>query len=205
MLKIEKNTTAYRVIFIFLGVILIAFGTSLFVRSGLGTDPFTCLNMGISKLTGISFGTCQFAINLIIFIFPLIFNRKNIGIGTLINAFFIGYFVDFFDFLYKFLPEKSVVESFLLMFIGLFAIGYGAAMYIEANMGISPYDSLSIIISEKSKKGYGIIRMIQDITCVVIGFILGGTVGITTILTAFLLGYIIAHYRKKIHARFFNI
>lgn len=203
MLKIRKNTLIYRIILVFIGVLIIAFGTSLFVRSGLGTDPFTCLNMGISKSTGISFGTCQFAMNLILFIFPLVFSRKYIGIGTFINAFFVGYFVDFFNFLYSFLPEKSVIESFLLMIFGLFILGYGAALYIEANIGISPYDSLSIIVSKKFKQKYGLMRMIQDVTCVTIGFILGGTVGITTILAAFLLGYIISYYRKKIHAKFF--
>lgn len=204
MLKIEKNTTTYRVIFVILGIIIIAFGISLFVRSALGTDPFTCLNMGISSLTGISFGTCQLVMNLIIFIFQLIFGRKDVGIGTLINAVFVGYLVDFFDFLYSFLPQKSLVEQILLMIIGLIVIGYGVAMYMEANMGISPYDSLGVILSDKLKKKYSIMRMTQDITCVVIGFLLGGPFGIATILMAFLLGYIITHYREKIHIKFFN-
>lgn len=203
MFKIEKNSTSYRVIFVLLGVLIIAFGISLFVRSGLGTDPFTCLNMGISSLTGVSFGTCQLVMNLILFIFQLIFGRKDVGIGTLINAVFIGYLVDFFDFLYSFLPEKSLVEQVLLMIIGLIVIGYGVAMYMEANMGISPYDSLGVILSDKLKKKYSIMRMVQDITCVVIGFLLGGTFGIATILMAFLLGYIITHYREQIHTKFF--
>lgn len=204
MLKIEKNTTTYRVIFVILGTIIIAFGISLFVRSEFGTDPFTCLNMGISSLTGISFGTCQLVMNLILFIFQLIFGRKDVGIGTLINAVFIGYLVDFFDFLYSFLPQKSLVEQILLMIIGLIVIGYGVAMYMEANMGISPYDSLGVILSDRLKKKYSIMRMAQDITCVVIGFLLGGPFGIATILMAFLLGYIISHYREKIHTKFFN-
>lgn len=203
MFKIEKNTTIYRVIFVILGTIIIAFGISLFVRSEFGTDPFTCLNMGISSLTGISFGTCQLVINLILFIFQLIFGRKDVGIGTLINAVFVGYLVDFFDFLYSFLPQKSLVEQILLMIIGLIVIGYGVAMYMEANMGISPYDSLGVILSDKLKKKYSIMRMTQDITCVVIGFLLGGPFGIATILMAFLLGYIISHYREIIHTKFF--
>lgn len=203
MFKIEKNTTIYRVIFVILGTIIIAFGISLFVRSEFGTDPFTCLNMGISSLTGISFGTCQLVMNLILFIFQLIFGRKDVGIGTLINAVFVGYLVDFFDFLYSFLPQKSLVEQILLMIIGLIVIGYGVAMYMEANMGISPYDSLGVILSDKLKKKYSIMRMTQDITCVVIGFLLGGPFGIATILMAFLLGYIISHYREIIHTKFF--
>ncbi len=203
MLKIQKNTTIYRVIFVISGVIIIAFGISLFVRSGLGTDPFTCLNMGISSLTGFSFGTCQLVMNLILFIFQLIFGRKDVGMGTLINAVFIGYLVDFFDFLYSFLPRQSFVEQILLMIIGLIVIGYGVAMYMEANMGVSPYDSLGVILSDKLNKKYSIMRMVQDITSVVIGFFLGGTFGIATVLMAFLLGYIISHYREKIHAKFF--
>lgn len=203
MFKIEKNTTTYRVIFVILGIIIIAFGISLFVRSEFGTDPFTCLNMGISSLTGISFGTCQLVMNLILFIFQLIFGRKDVGIGTLINAVFIGYLVDLFDFLYSFLPQKSLVEQILLMIIALIVIGYGVAMYMEANMGISPYDSLGVILSDRLKRKYSIMRMAQDITCVVIGLLLGGPFGIATILMAFLLGYIISHYREIIHAKFF--
>lgn len=203
MLKIKKTSKTYRVIFVILGTIIIAFGISLFVRSEFGTDPFTCLNMGISSLTGISFGSCQLVMNLILFVFQLIFGRKDVGIGSLINAIFIGYLVDFFDFLYIFLPEKSLVEQILLMIIGMIVIGYGVAMYMEANMGISPYDSLGVILSDKLKKPYSIMRMVQDITSVVIGFILGGTFGIATILMAFLLGPIITHYKEKIHIKFF--
>lgn len=203
MIKFKKNTKLYDTAFVFLGVIIIGFGISLSVRAGLGTDPFTCLNMGLSKLTGQSFGTCQLIVNLILFIFPLLFSKKDIGIGTIANMFLVGYTTDFFGFIYSFLPEKSVVESFLLMLIGLFVTGYGVAMYMEANKGIAPYDSLGIIVTNKLKKDYGMVRMVQDISCVVIGFLLGGTVGIATVLTAFLMGYIITYFRKKIHAMFF--
>lgn len=204
MSKISKNGTAYRAMFVFIGTLIISFGISLSVRAGLGTDPYTCLNMGFSKITGMSFGTCQLIANIIIVIMPLIFGKKYIGLGTLVNIIFGGYIVDFFGFLYTFLPEKSVVEEILLMIIGLFITGYGVAMYMEANMGIPPYDALGLIISKKTKKAYSIVRMIQDLICVVIGFLLGSTVGIATILTAFLLGYLITYYRKQIHAQFFN-
>lgn len=203
MLKFKKNTKIYNTFFVILGVVIIGFGISLSVRAGLGTDPFTCLNMGLSKLTGQSFGTCQLIMNLILFIFPIVFSRKDIGIGSIANMFLVGYTADFFGFLYSFLPEKSVVESFLLMIIGLFVTAYGVAMYMEGNLGIAPYDSLGVIASNKLKKEYGIVRMVQDIICVVIGFLLGGTVGIATVLTALLMGYIITYFRKKIHAMFF--
>ena len=203
MLKIEKNTKTYNSIFVILGVIIIGFGISLSVRAGLGTDPFTCFNMGLSKITGKSFGTCQLIMNLILFIFPLVFSRKDLGLGTLANMVLVGYTADFFKFMYSFLPEKSLVESFLLMVIGLFVTAYGVAMYMEGNQGVAPYDSLGVIAANKLKKDYGVVRMIQDIICVVIGFFLGGTVGIATVLTALLMGYIITYYRKKIHAKFF--
>ncbi len=204
MSKFKKNTTLYNSLFVVLGVIIIGFGVAVLIRAGLGTDPFTCLNMGLSKLTGISFGTCQLCSNLIIFLFPLIYSRKTIGIGTVANMVLVGYSTDFFGYLFGFLPEKSPVEEFLLMIIGILICSYGVAMYMEGNMGVAPYDCLGVIISKKFNKNYGMVRMFQDLICVIMGFILGGTVGISTVLTALVMGYIINYYRKKIHHMFFE-
>lgn len=204
MKKYKKDSKIYRAIFAFIGVIIIGFGVSLLVRASLGTDPFSCLNLGISKLTGKSFGTCQLIMNIILLIFPLIFSRKDIGFGTVANMVLVGYVADFFGFLYSFLPEKSLVEEILLMGIGILVCSYGVAMYMEANLGIAPYDSLGIIIAKKFNKNYSIVRVAQDIICVLIGFLLGSTVGVATVLTALLMGYIITPYRKSIHEKFFS-
>lgn len=96
--KLEKNSKTYRTVLVIIGVIIIGFGVSLLVRAGLGTDPFSCLNLGISKLTGKSFGTCQLIMNLILCLVPFIFSKKNLGIGTLINMILVGYTADFFRF-----------------------------------------------------------------------------------------------------------
>lgn len=89
------------------------------------------------------------------------------------------------------------------MMIGLCILSYGAAMYIEANLGISPYDSLSIIAAENFNKNYTISRITQDVISVMIGFFLGSTVGIATVLIALSLGYLISHFRTSIRKRFF--
>ncbi len=204
MSKFKKNEPLYNGLIIILGVVIIGFGVAVLLRAGLGTDPFTCLNIGFSKLTGLSFGTCQLITNIVILSVPLIYSRKSIGFGSIANMVLVGYSADFFNFLFTYLPEKSPVEEFLLMIIGILVCSYGVAMYMEGNMGVAPYDALSIIISKKFNKNYGFVRMVQDLICVIIGYLLGGTVGISTVLTALVMGYIINYYRPKIHHFFFE-
>lgn len=191
-----------------IGVFLLGFGGAMLRLSGLGTDPFTCINLGISKVSGISYGTSTIIFNIILFIPMILWYRKGIGIGMLINMMLLGYISDFCVFMWGKIRITTEILScnffFQLIFliIGILIFCLGVAFYIEANLGIAPYDALGQIIEIKGNIKFSINRIVTDILCVTIGFFLGSTVGIATVITAFFTGPVVQFYRNLIKKTF---
>lgn len=190
------------------GVTLQAFGLSLLMKLNLGTDPCSALTQGVIKHVPISFGTAQLLCHLVTFVFVLRFDMSQIGFGTIGNMVCLGYIADFFTWIWNstlpadFFGETGVRFGMLLPALAVFI--FGAATYMTAGLGSSPYDGLPFIISEHVKKiSFRLVRMIWDIGFMVAGAILGGNVGIVTIAVAFFLGPVIAWVQKKLN-RFIN-
>ena len=166
-----------------------------------GVDPITCLNIGIAKQLGISFGTWQLIMCFILLIGVFIFDRKKIGFGTVYIMVAAGYTSDFFLWLITkihFLESFSLEIRILAFSLGLLFYYFGAAVYIVTNMGLSPYDAVGIIISEKIKRPnwFKWIRIGTDALCVMGGIITKSDVGIGTLVSVLLGGPIIAFFRK---------
>lgn len=183
------------------GVILQGLGLSVLIRLKLGTDPCSCLTQGIICHVPLSFGTAQLLCNLITFAFVLIYNRRMIGLGTIGNMVCLGYVADFFGMLWKYvLPESIFTEKifrFLLLVPALLVFILGAALYMNAGLGTSPYDALPFIIADRAKKfSFRTVRMLWDISFMAFGFILGGNVGIVTVAVAFFMGPVIQLVQK---------
>lgn len=192
------------------GVFLLGFGGAMLRLSGLGTDPFTCINIGISRVAGILYGTSTIIFNIILFIPMILWYKKGIGIGMLINMITLGYISDFCVYMWG---EIGITTSglaynfslqFVFLIIGVLIFCLGVAFYIEADLGIAPYDALGQIIEMKTKKciKFAVNRIFTDVLCVAIGFSLGSTVGIATIITAFFTGPVVQFYRNLIQKSF---
>jgi len=199
---IKDRIVLYRILYTIIGITIITIGLTFMRYAVLGLDPMTCLNTGISKMIGLSFGTWQLIVFFVMLIGVLIFDRRKIGFGTLYNIITIGYISDFLLHLVKTIP---LFEAFSLQIrIGSFVFGmpvlyFGAAIYIEANMGMAPYDAIAIIISEKINKQHWFkwIRIGTDALCVLGGILSKSDVGIGTLLTVLFAGPFIAAFRKK--------
>ena len=192
-----------RMIMMLCGVMAQGVGLSLLRSINLGTDPCSCLTQGITRYVPLGFGTCQMMCHLVMFIFVIRYDLSMIGFGTVVNMCGLGYLSDFFKWIWFLLLPAGFFESTLNRYILLipalviFLLGSGA--YMCAGLGSSPYDALPFILSGHVKKfSFKIVRMIWDISFMVAGFILGGDVGIVTILVAFFLGPIIAWVQKKL-------
>ena len=188
------------------GVFLLGFGGAMLRLSGLGTDPFTCVNLGISKTADILYGTSTIIFNIVLFIPMILYYRKGIGIGMFFNMVLLGYISDFCVYMWGKIGITIIELSgnfflqFLFLIIGVLIFCLGVAFYIEADLGVSPYDALGQMI-EMWTRGYikfSINRIITDVLCVIIGFSLGSTVGIATVVTAFFTGPIVQFYRNLI-------
>ena len=186
-----------KIIICFIAVSGMGFFLSFLILCNLGTDPCTFMNRSIAAKVGLSFGNMQFIANLVMFIIVLIFSRKLIGIGTFFNMVLIGYYADFFCWLWKkILPQNTFTNSlsrWIIFFIAIFAFIICAAVYINTNTGVAPYDGLPIIISDKIRNKFAsfpktLVRMIWDALVIVVGILMGSTPVIGIILMAVFLG-----------------
>lgn len=186
-----------------LGVITQGLGLSLLLQIDLGTDPCSCLTLGVIRFLPVSFGTAQLLCHLITFTFVMLFDRSKIGFGTIGNMVFLGYISDFFTWIWnKVIPEGFFSQGYrnwICLLPALLIFVCGAAAYMTADLGMSPYDGLPFIISAHLPKvPFKLVRIIWDSSFMLAGFLLGGAVGIVTILVAFFLGPVIAWFQKKL-------
>ena len=192
-----------RIIMMIVGVLLQGFGLSLLININLGTDPCSCLTQGVTNYVPLSFGTCQLLCHLVTFAFVIRFDLSQIGFGTIGNMVCLGYISDFFRWMWDNVLPAGFFEprttDYILLLPSLIVFILGAATYMTAGLGSSPYDALPFIISNHVKKlPFKAVRMIWDICFMAAGFLLGGDVGIVTVAVAFFLGPVIAWLQKKL-------
>ena len=199
------------------GVIVCAISVGIFKIAALGVDPFQSLMSGLDKLIPISFGTLYMIVNAILLVFSIIADRHNIGIATFINLFLLGYITDFtYKELQKVIVNPSMAVRIICLIVGIVIICFGSAFYMTADLGVSTYDSVAIVMSGKWKWGpFKFVRICTDIVCVILGVVLyllaGGTwseiptiAGVGTIITAFFMGPLIDYFNRKIAIPFLN-
>ena len=183
-----RRTIGMLVAVFFMGATL-----SLLIRVNLGTDPCSCMNLGIFRGSGVSFGTCQLCFNLLLALVVVLVNRRLIGLGTLGNMVLVGYVCDFFTWIWnQILPPAeswSLAVRFVIMVPVLFVFVAAAAAYMTANLGMAPYDCIPFLIVNRWRKlPFFAVRITWDALAVLIGYLLGSTVGIVTVLIALAIG-----------------
>lgn len=192
------------------GVIICAISVGIFKIAALGVDPFQSLMSGLDKLIPIPFGTLYVIVNLLLLTFSLVVDRHNIGIATFINLFLLGYITQFtYDYLQTVIVNPSMLVRMLCLLVGIVIICFGSALYMTADLGVSTYDAVAIVLSGKWKLAkFQYCRIGTDLVCVVAGtviFLIGGgtveqiptIVGVGTIITAFFMGPLIEFFNVK--------
>ncbi|MBQ9031639.1 MAG: hypothetical protein IJ106_09350 [Parasporobacterium sp.] len=200
-----------RVLMSVIGVLVCGLSVGIFKRAELGVDPFQSLMSGLNVVIPINFGTLYVIANVLLLIFALIFDRKKIGIATVINLFLIGYVADFsLNILTRIIPEASLLGRYVLLLAGVVLMCLSSAFYFTANLGVSTYDAVALVISERqSKVKFRYCRIMTDLVCVLIGAglcLLGGysiskvftVVGVGTIITAFFMGPLIEFFNVHV-------
>ncbi|KRM78350.1 hypothetical protein FC84_GL001173 [Lapidilactobacillus dextrinicus DSM 20335] len=184
-----------------IGVLIFALGATILLASNLGMDPYSAMNLGVSQLLGWQLGPYQLLLNLGILIVVFFVDRHLIGIGTIFNMALVGYEIQFFNLiLLKNLPTpNSLWLQILLAFLGLLVFTFGLTMYLVADVGISPYDAITPMILKVSHcKNYRLIRIIQDVTAMMIAVLVHGHFGLVTIIVAFGSGPFIIFWERHV-------
>ena len=205
-----KGVTGMRAAFMLLGILLIGICVTCYRLSEFGVDPFSGMNLGISGFIGWSFGNWQLVANILILVVVFFTVRHLIGPGTVINMLGVGYTADFLCWvvLDVLKVEMTLPLRILALCLGTLFASLGVALYMIADMGLAPYDSVALIIEKltKGKVPFQFARVASDITVIVIGvaFCLAAgnnvwlIVGIGTIANALLNGPLIQFFRKRI-------
>ncbi|MBR3972847.1 MAG: hypothetical protein IKJ99_02705 [Oscillospiraceae bacterium] len=200
-----------RILMSLFGVIICAVSVGIFKIAALGVDPFQTLMSGLDKLIPIPFGTLYVIANVALLTFSLIVDRHNIGLATFINLFLLGYVTEFtYEFLQTVIVNPSMTVRVICLLIGIVILCISSSLYMTADLGVSTYDAVAIVLSGKWKIAkFKYCRIATDLVCVIAGcclFLLGGgsfaqiptIAGVGTIVTAFFMGPLIEYFNVKI-------
>lgn len=200
-----------RILMSILGVLICAISVGFFKLAAFGVDPFQSFMSGIDHLIPVKFGTLYVIVNVCLLTFSLVFDRHYIGIATWINLFLLGYVVEFtYATLQSIFPDPSMAVRCISFVFGFVVLCLSSALYMTADLGVSTYDSIALILANKWHIGqFKFNRIASDLVCVILGillFLLGNGkpadiptfVGIGTILTAFFMGPLIDFFNRKV-------
>jgi uncharacterized protein len=171
--------------FLCFGLTLFGLGEGLLIVSFTGASPWSVLAQGISLNVNLSIGTITLFISIAVLILWIPLGQKP-GMGTIFNALIIALMIDL---CIKFVPTpSSYIQQLILAVVSVITVGIGGGIYLVANLGAGPRDGLMIGLQKKTKLPIAAVRAILEITVVSIGWYLGGTVGVGTLLFAFGIG-----------------
>ena len=199
-----------RILLMLVGVFFMGVGVQFLNRTNLGPDPFSAMNYGFAAMAGISFGTFQMLFNAALFILVLFIDRKQFGLGTIGNMVIVGYSADFTGWVVNklgFMPaaeNMSIGLKIGIMIPTLTLFLFAAALYMNCGLGTSPYDALPVLLHrgiEKAAKKqipYRFVRMLYDGIATVVALLVGGTVGVVTVLMVFTLGPCVDYVSKLV-------
>ena len=196
-MKHSVKEWAIRVLILLLGLTIAHLGVTLFLLSDLGADPFNVLVQGLFRslaaLTGwaaLSHGRVHVAVSLLIILVLLIVDRRYVKIGTVLCMLFGGPIIDFFTALLAFLPAyaDTLPLRIAMLALGCVILAFGMTIVIRSDAGTGPNDLVALVISEKAGKKFSLVRVLVDASFILLGFLLGGVVGLGTLICMLLVG-----------------
>ena len=186
-LNLKPNLSS--LFFLILGLILFGLGEGLLIVSNSGASPWSVLAQGISLNINLSIGTTTFLVSIFVLILWIPLKQKP-GIGTILNAIIISIMIDV---CIKFVPTPSnYIHQIILAVISVITVGIGGGIYLVSNLGAGPRDGLMIGLQKISNLPIAVVRGTLEISVVSVGWYLGGTVGLGTLLFAFGIGPCVA-------------
>jgi|TARA_B110000967_G_scaffold188799_1_gene211962 uncharacterized membrane protein YczE len=171
------------------GLIIFGWGEGLLIISTIGASPWNVFHQGLSLNLGLSVGACAFLVSLIVLLLWFFLNEK-IGIGTVLNFIIISIMID--TTIYFFKAPELWINQFLLCVVSVLMVGLGSGIYLIARLGPGPRDGLMTGLQKKTGFSIALIRAAIEVVVVLCGWLLGGTVGIGTLLYALGIGPAVA-------------
>ena len=175
-----------RLLKLFFGLVLFAIGIVMTLKANIGYSPWDVFHAGLSEVTGISFGLASIIVGATVLVIVILM-KETFGLGAVVNIFVIGLIIDL---IMHFIPvAPNFVWGLAMLVAGLIVVAIGSYFYMSSGFGAGPRDSLMVALVRKTKKPVGVCRTVIDLTALIFGWLLGGMVGIGTIISAFGFGF----------------
>ena len=183
-----------RVILLLIGLTIAHLGVTLFLLADLGSDPFNVLIQGLFRFLPwpgfMTHGYVHMGVSFLIILVLLVVDRSYIRIGTLLCMVLGGPIIDVFTILLSGLinAQSAMALRLVALVAGCVILAFGMTLVIQSKAGTGPNDLVAVVISDKVRWKFGVVRICVDVCFALAGFLLGGTVGLGTIICAFLVG-----------------
>ncbi len=194
-ISIVKESLFVRTIKYFVGVSITALGVVIIFNANLGSSASATLTQGLGLFLKVSPGTANIFMNVVFLTLALLFDRKRIGLGTLFSTFAFGLSINMWS--------SIIGESFMfpnlygkiaLCIVGIIIESYGLSYYMKSSLGYGSMELVADLLSKTFKITFAKSKQFMDFTLMVTGIILGGTIGIGTVLGVVLIGYFVDRF-----------
>lgn len=167
------------------GLLVFSFGVHLTIFANIGVAPWDCLGMGIAAHTPLNYGLAMTCTSVVILFIDLAMHER-IGYGTIIDALLTGNFVQFFNDLNPLPLNDNLWAGIILMLVGFVFMAVGMWIYMRAAQGCGPRDALLVGLGKRFPKvPIGVVQIVLWVAVTAVGWLLGGPVGVGTLLSAF--------------------
>ncbi|HAM79019.1 MAG TPA: hypothetical protein DCP61_07565 [Treponema sp.] len=180
-----RKTIILEWIRIIIGLFIFSFGVHLTIFANIGLAPWDCLGMGLSYHLPLNYGLCMTLVAVTILLIDILLKEK-IGYGTIIDALFTGNFVQFFNSVNPFPLNKSLAVGIAIMLVGFVFMALGMAVYMKCAQCCGPRDSLLVGLGKRMPRlPIGLVEVLLWAFVLLAGWLLGGPVGIGTVISTF--------------------
>jgi len=176
-----------RLVYLLVGIFVFSLGITQMIQANIGYAAWDVLNDGVAKTAGVSIGYASIGVGVALMVVVILF-REKIGLGSILNMVLVGVFIDLIR-SFRIIPTaKGYMTGLPLLFSGMVTLAFASYLYINSGFGAGPRDSVMIIIMRKTKQPVGVCRSSLELTAIAIGWLLGGQVGVGTLITSFGMG-----------------
>ena len=179
-----------RLFTLILGLALYALGIVVTIQAHIGYEPWDVFHVGLARTTGLSIGTISIIVGVAIVIIIALLGER-LGLGTLLNMILIGLFIDLFMALGVIPQAKRLLTGIPMLLAGLLIIALASYFYIKSAFGAGPRDNLMVVLARRTKLPIGVCRGVVELLVTLVGWMLGGMVGIGTVISVVAIGFFI--------------
>ena len=201
-LKFDKKNMPLRIGFFLVGLLIMGLGISLIAISNFGNGPWDAVNIGLSEKTGLSIGLCMNIVALIQIIIGGIINKEFPNIATMITSISLGLFIDFWILFLGGIEVTSYIMQFGVFILALPVISIGISIYLVSKLPNTPLDYFMLALKSKLNLSLMTSKITSESIGLVLGFMLGGTIGIGTIIIILAIGPMIQYLQKPCNNAF---